>query len=242
MAACPERESTMSYVFPPAAPAAVPVAGSDDLFPVRRIFCVARNYAAHAREMGQDPDREPPFFFCKPADSVLPVAHDQTGLLPYPSATAGLHHEFELVVALGSGGRDLTRAEADAAIWGYACGLDMTRRDLQAVAKKKGQPWDSGKGFDLAAPISSIVPRGSAPVLARGAIVLAVNGETRQSGDLSDMIWDIPDVIAHLSKLWELKAGDLVFTGTPEGVGPVVRDDLLQGRIEGVGSLAVEIV
>jgi len=242
MAACPERESTMSYVFPPAAPAAVPVAGSDDLFPVRRIFCVARNYAAHAREMGQDPDREPPFFFCKPADSVLPVAHDQTGLLPYPSATADLHHEFELVVALGAGGRDLTRAEADAAIWGYACGLDMTRRDLQAVAKKKGQPWDSGKGFDLAAPISSIVPRGSAPVLARGAIVLAVNGETRQSGDLSDMIWDIPDVIAHLSKLWELKAGDLVFTGTPEGVGPVVRDDLLQGRIEGVGSLAVEIV
>ena len=232
----------MSYVFPPAAPVAVPVAGSDDLFPVRRIFCVARNYAAHAREMGQDPDREPPFFFCKPADSVLPVAHDQTGLLPYPSATADLHHEFELVVALGSGGHDLTRAEADAAIWGYACGLDMTRRDLQAVAKKKGQPWDSGKGFDLAAPISAIRPRGDSAVLARGAIVLTVNGEPRQKGDLSDMIWDIPDVIAHLSKLWELKAGDLVFTGTPEGVGPVVRDDLLEGRIEGVGTLSVEIV
>jgi fumarylpyruvate hydrolase len=232
----------MSYVFPPAAPVAVPVAGSDDLFPVRRIFCVARNYAAHAREMGQDPDREPPFFFCKPADAVLPVAHDQTGLLPYPQATADLHHEFELVVALGSGGRDLTRGEADAAVWGYACGLDMTRRDLQAVAKKKGQPWDSGKGFDLAAPISAIRPRGSAPVLARGEVVLTVNGETRQKGDLSDMIWDIPDVIAHLSRLWELKAGDLVFTGTPEGVGPVVRDDLLEGRIDGVGSLAVEIV
>lgn len=242
MAACPECESTMSYVFPPAAPVAVPVAGSDDLFAVRRIFCVARNYAAHAREMGQDPDREPPFFFCKPADAVLPVVHDQTGLLPYPSATADLHHEFELVVALGAGGRDLTRDAAEAAIWGYACGLDMTRRDLQAAAKKKGQPWDSGKGFDLAAPISAITPRGASPLLARGQIALAVNGEERQRGDLADMIWDIPDVIAHLSRLWELKAGDLVFTGTPEGVGPVVRGDLLEGRIDGVGTLAVEIV
>lgn len=242
MAACPECEATMSYVFPPAAPVAVPVAGSDDLFAVRRIFCVARNYAAHAREMGQDPDREPPFFFCKPADAVLPVARGQTGLLPYPQATRDLHHEFELVVALGAGGRDLSREAAEAAIWGYACGLDMTRRDLQAAAKKKGQPWDSGKGFDLAAPISAITPRGASPVLARGQIALAVNGEERQRGDLADMIWDIPDVIAHLSRLWELKAGDLVFTGTPEGVGPVVRGDLLEGRIDGVGTLAVEIV
>ena len=231
-----------SYVFPPAPIPAIPVAGSDSLFAVRRIFCVARNYAAHAREMGQDPDREPPFFFCKPADAVLPVAHDQTGLLPYPQATADLHHEFELVVALGAGGRDLTREAAAAAVWGYACGLDMTRRDLQAAAKKKGQPWDSGKAFDLAAPVSAITPRGSAPVLARGAIVLSVNGETRQKGDLSDMIWSIPEIIADLSRLWELKAGDLVFTGTPEGVGPVDRDDLLEGRIDGVGTLAIEIV
>lgn len=242
MAACPERESTMSYVFPPAPLPAIPVVGSDSLFAVRRIFCVARNYAAHAREMGQDPDREPPFFFCKPADAVLPVAHEQTGLLPYPQATADLHHEFELVVALGAGGRDLSRDAAAAAVWGYACGLDMTRRDLQAVAKKKGQPWDSGKGFDLGAPISPIVPRGNAPLRVKGEIALTVNGETRQSGDLSDMIWDIPGVIAQLSRLWELKAGDLVFTGTPEGVGPVVRGDRLEGWIEGVGSLAVEIV
>lgn len=242
MAACPERESTMSYVFPPAAPVAVPVAGCDDLFAVRRIFCVARNYAAHAREMGQDPDREPPFFFCKPADAVLVVEPGQTGLLPYPQATSDLHHEFELVVALGAGGRDLSFEQAGAAVWGYACGLDMTRRDLQAVAKKKGQPWDSGKAFDLAAPVSAIVPRASAPVLARGVIALAVNGEERQRGDLADMIWDIPGVIAQLSRLWELKAGDLVFTGTPEGVGPVVRGDRLEGWIEGVGSLAVEIV
>ena len=232
----------MSYVFEPAPRPAVPVAGSDLSFPVRRIFCVARNYAAHAREMGHDPDREPPFFFCKPADAVLPVAFGETGAMPYPQATQNLHHEFELVVALGSGGRDLSPAAAGACVWGYACGLDMTRRDLQGRAKEKGQPWDSGKAFDHAAPLSHIVPRGGAPLLSSGDIVLSVNGEERQRGDLSDMIWSIPEVLAHLSTLWELRAGDLVFTGTPEGVAAVGRGDRLEGRIAGVGVLLLEIV
>lgn len=229
----------MTYVFEPPARPAVPVAGSDALFPVRRIFCVARNYAAHAREMGHDPEREPPFFFCKPADAVLPVASGALGALPYPQATQNLHHEFELVVALGKGGRDLTLEQAAECVWGYACGFDMTRRDLQARAKEKGQPWDSGKAFDYAAPISHILHRGHAPLLATGEIVLKVNGEERQRGDLSDMTWSIPEVIAHLSRLWTLKAGDLVFTGTPEGVGPVVSGDRMEGHIEGVGSISI---
>ncbi|WP_341677071.1 fumarylacetoacetate hydrolase family protein [Niveibacterium sp. SC-1] len=227
----------MSYVFEPPARPAVPVQGGDALFPVRRIFCVARNYAAHAREMGQDPEREPPFFFCKPADSVLPVAFGAVGAMPYPGLTENLHHEFELVVALGRGGRDLTPEAAAACVWGYACGFDMTRRDLQGRAKEKGQPWDSGKSIDQGTPVSHVVHRGQAPLLARGEIVLEVNGEVRQRGDLSDMIWPIPEMLAQLSRIWALRAGDLVFTGTPEGVGPVRRGDRLSGRIAGVGAI-----
>ncbi len=232
----------MPYVITPPVQAAVPVVGGDLLFPVRRIFCVARNYAAHAREMGHDPEREPPFFFCKPADSILPVASNEIGRLPYPSATQNLHHEFELVVALGAGGRDLSPEQADACVWGYACGFDMTRRDLQSRAKDKGQPWDSGKAFDFAAPVSHILPRGQAPLLAHGEIALNVNDSERQRGDLSDMIWSIPEVLAHLSRLWELQPGDLVFTGTPEGVAAVVRGDRMEGRIAGVGTLALDVV
>jgi fumarylpyruvate hydrolase len=232
----------MPYVFSPPAQAAVPVAGGDALFPVRRIFCVARNYAAHAREMGHDPEREPPFFFCKPADAVLPVAFGETGRFPYPGVTKNLHYEFELVIALSRGGRDLSPAAADACVWGYACGFDMTRRDLQAAAKDKGQPWDASKAFDYAAPISHIAPRGETPLLASGEIALKVNGAQRQHGDLSDMIWPIPEMLAHLSQLWELKAGDLVFTGTPEGVGAVTRSDRMEGRIAGVGSLMLDVI
>ena len=232
----------MPYVFTPPPQPAIPVVGNDALFPVRRVFCVARNYAAHAREMGHDPDREPPFFFCKPADAILPVAFGEVGKLPYPSVTQNLHHEFELVVALASGGRDLTPEQADACVWGYACGFDMTRRDLQSRAKDKGQPWDSGKAFDFAAPVSHIVPRGDAPLLSAGDIVLNVNGSERQRGDLSDMIWRIPEVLAHLSQLWELKAGDLVFTGTPEGVAAVARGDRMEGNIAGIGGISIDVV
>ncbi len=231
----------MSYLFVPPARPAIPVSGSHLLFPVRRIFCVARNYAAHAREMGHDPDRALPFFFCKPADAILPVAFGSTGRMPYPPATQNLHHEFELVVALDKGGRDLSPAEADTCVWGYACGFDMTRRDLQGLAKEKGQPWDAGKAFDFAAPISHIVPRNGAPLLASGEIMLEVNGTERQRGDLAEMTWNISETLAYLSRLWELAPGDLVFTGTPEGVGPVVGGDQMVGRIAGVGTLVVDV-
>ncbi len=228
-----------SYVIAPPAQPAVPVAGGG-LFPVRRIYCVARNYAAHAREMGADPTREAPFFFTKPADALLPVRSGQVGRFPYPPATQDVHHELELVVALGAGGADLTPEQAAACIWGYAVGLDMTRRDLQAEAKAKGRPWDIGKAFDAAAPISEIVPAGGR-VLSAGEVVLQVNGAQRQRGDLADMIWSIPEVIAYFSRYYRLMPGDLIFTGTPEGVGPVVPGDRLDGRIAGVGTLALEV-
>lgn len=219
----------------------VPVAGGG-LFPVRRIFCVARNYAAHAREMGQDPDREPPFFFTKPADAVFPVAFGEEGAWPYPRATGRVDHELELVVALADGGADLSPEAAAACVWGYAVGLDMTRRDLQAAAKAVGRPWDVAKGFDASAPISPIVPRAQAGELAAGRIALEVNGAPRQSGDLSDMIWPVGPMLAELSRYFELKAGDLVFTGTPEGVAAVTRGDRLTGRVEGLGELRLRVV
>ncbi|NTV11220.1 MAG: fumarylacetoacetate hydrolase family protein [Zoogloea sp.] len=227
--------------FEPIAQPAVPVAGSDLLFPVRRIFCVARNYAGHAREMGQDPDREPPFFFTKPADAAFPVLGEE-GVWRYPLATRHVDHEIELVVALGSGGVRMNEAQAAACVWGYALGLDMTRRDLQAEAKAKGRPWDVAKGFDDSAPISPIVPVTRCGVLSAGSISLEVNGEERQHGDLADMIWNIPETIAYLSHFFELKAGDLVFTGTPEGVAPVLPGDRLLGRIAGLGELYLEVV
>lgn len=203
----------------------VPVQGSDRPFPVRRILCVGRNYAAHRREMGGD-DRDPPFFFSKPADAVVPPGAD----VPYPSATADLHHEIELVVAIGEGG----------AIFGFAVGVDLTRRDLQNGFKAKGQPWDAAKGFDASAPISAIVPNTGA--IPRGRISLAVNGETKQSGQVADMIWSVEEILVEAGKLWKLEPGDLVFTGTPEGVGPLARGDRVEGLVEGVGSLSFRIV
>lgn len=233
------NDAAVSWVVAPAPRAAVPVAGGG-AFPVRRIFCVARNFAAHAREMGGDPTRETPFFFTKPADAVFPVRAGETGEWPYPLASEDVHHELELVVALRAGGSRLDAAAAAACIFGYAVGLDMTRRDLQAEAKAKGRPWDIAKAFDAAAPISEIVPaHGGVP--AAGAIELTVNGQRRQYGDLSDMIWSIPELIAYFSRYYCLQAGDLIFTGTPEGVGPVVPGDVLRGQIAGVGELSLRV-
>jgi fumarylpyruvate hydrolase len=221
----------------------VPVAGGDSFFPVHRIYCVGRNYADHAREMGHDPTREPPFFFSKPADAVVSAtAADGTVAVRYPLATDNLHHEVEMVVALQSGGEKLSLEEALAAVFGYAVGLDLTRRDLQGRAKEKGHPWDMGKGFDQSAPISAIVPVAVCGHPASGAIKLAVNGELRQSGDLAQMSWKVAEVIAELSRYVRLAPGDLIFTGTPAGVGPTVRGDRLDASVEGVGQLSVRMV
>jgi fumarylpyruvate hydrolase len=213
----------------------IPVAGGGR-FPVRRIFCVGRNYAEHAREMGHDPDRELPFFFTKPADAVVIGGAD----MPYPTMTKDLHHEMELVVALGSGGSDIAEADAMSHVWGYAAGLDMTRRDIQGEAKKAGRPWDMAKGFDQSAPIGLLVPAAGVDS-SHGAIELKVNGKVRQTSDLSKLIWSIPEVIAFLSKLVKLEAGDLIFTGTPEGVAACVRGDVLEGTVEGVGTVKTTI-
>jgi len=225
------------YVIPPPAIAAVPVAGGG-AFPVRRVFCVGRNYAEHAREMGADPDREPPFFFMKPADALLTGGAD----MPYPPQTADLHHEMEMVVALGKGGVDIAEADALAHVWGYAAGLDMTRRDLQGQAKKEGKPWDMGKGFDASAPIGLMVPAEKIGHPDKGAIVLKVNGAVRQSADLSQLIWSVPEMIAYLSRLVALAPGDLIFSGTPAGVAAAGRGDLLEGEVAGVGTVRTRIV
>ncbi|HEV7717478.1 MAG TPA: fumarylacetoacetate hydrolase family protein [Arsenicitalea sp.] len=225
------------YVIAPPAQAAVPVAGGG-LFPVRRIFCVGQNYADHAREMGNDPDREPPFFFSKPADALVINGAD----MPYPSQTANLHFEIELVVAIGTGGSNIAAADALSHVWGYGVGIDMTRRDLQAAAKKAGRPWDMGKGFDKSAPISELVPVSRTGHPAAGTIELAVNGATKQRSDLNKMIWGVPETIAFLSSLVALQPGDLIFTGTPEGVGAVVTGDLLEGSVAGVGAVRTRIV
>ena len=214
---------------------AVPVVGEDALYPVRRVFCVGRNYAAHAREMGSDPNREPPFYFTKSADSLVPGG----GAIPYPPATANLHHEVELVVALSGPAYRATPEQAAKVVFGHAIGLDMTRRDLQFAARDKGRPWDLGKSFEFSAPITPIL-RGSDPILS-GAVTLEVNGEIRQRGDIADMIWSVPEVIAHLSQYYHLDRGDLIYTGTPEGVGAVRPGDRLVGRIDGLGELVVTI-
>jgi fumarylpyruvate hydrolase len=226
----------MAYVVTPPATVGVPVNGTGDLFPVRRIFCVGRNYAAHAREMGHDPDREPPFFFAKPADALA-----SDGRFPYPQANKDVHHEIELVVALGKGGRDIPVEKALGCIWGYAVGLDMTRRDLQAEAKKAGRPWDTAKGFDASAPISAMVSAAKIGHPSKGAIWLDVNDERRQSGDLAQLIWRIDETISYLSGLFTLAPGDLIFTGTPAGVGAVRPGDRLHGHVDGVGDLRVEV-
>jgi fumarylpyruvate hydrolase len=230
--------ATSSYVFDPGAVPAVPVIGQKAGFPVHRIYCVGRNYAAHAREMGKDPDKEPPFFFLKPADAILPGG----GQMHYPPGTQNLHHEIELVVAIHREGRNISAARALDHVYGYAVGLDMTRRDLQTAAKDLGRPWDFGKAFDESAPITPIHPVASHGHHSRGAISLSVNGEQRQHADLSDMIWNVPETIAFLSEYYLLKPGDLIFTGTPAGVGAVKRGDRLVGRVEGLAELAVEIV
>ena len=220
----------------PAPPAVtVPVEGGGE-FPVRRIFCVGRNYGAHAREMG-DTGKEPPFFFTKPADAVVTGGADA----PYPPATQDLQHEVELVVALGGGGRDVPAADALGLVWGYAVGVDLTRRDLQSVAKKAAHPWDSSKAFDHSAPLGLLRrAQGAAPPA--GRIALTVGGAPRQEGDLGDMIWNVAEVIAAASALWELKAGDLIFTGTPEGVGPIARGERVEGRAADLPPVAFTVV
>ena len=230
----------MNTVIPAHPVAAIPVNGSDAVFPVRRVYCVGRNYAEHAKEMGFT-GREDPFFFNKPADALLTVAEGQTGTMPYPPKTSNLHYEIELVVALDKGGRDLTVEQAAECVWGYAIGLDMTRRDLQGEAKKQGRPWEVGKAFDQSAPIGPLYPREQVGTLDSGAISLSVNDTVKQSSDLTQMIWNIAESIAYLSGLFELKAGDIIFTGTPEGVGPVVAGDTLVGAVAGLGELRIKI-
>jgi fumarylpyruvate hydrolase len=228
----------MGFVFPPAPGPGLPVIGTQDRFPVRRIWCVGRNYAAHAREMGMDPTREPPFFFAKPADALVPLGGD----VPYPPGTHDLHHEIELVVALHKGGRDLDDAAARNAVFGCAVGLDMTRRDLQASARKSGQPWEMAKAFDHSAPCSALRTVADGGFPDDGELTLRVNGAVRQHGRIADMIWNVSEILQHLSRLIELAPGDLIFTGTPEGVGAVVSGDLLQADLTGIGELNVLIV
>jgi fumarylpyruvate hydrolase len=228
----------MSFVIAPVAQPTVEVAGTTARFPVHRIYCVGRNYAAHVREMGADPDRNPPIFFSKPADAIVA---DGTQVR-YPTRTTSLHHEIELVVAMGTGGRDIPASSALAHVYGYAVGIDLTRRDVQAAARKDGGPWDAAKGFDQSAPLSAIRPAAETGHLERGAIWLEVNSATRQRADLSEMVWNVAEVIAELSTWFELQPGDLIFTGTPEGVGPVERGDSLLGGIDGLGTLRTTIV
>lgn len=222
-------------VFAPPAIPSVAVAGTSDRFPVRRVFCVGRNYAAHAREMGSDPSREPPFFFAKPADAVIPAV----GAVPYPPATSDLHHEVELVVALGGGGANIDPAGAPGLVWGYGVGIDLTRRDLQAAAKDLGRPWDMAKGFDASAPCSPLVPAAAVGALGDNRIWLDVNGVRRQEGTLAEMIWSVPEVIAALSRLVTLAPGDLIFTGTPAGVARLEPGDVVTGGVDGVAEFSL---
>jgi fumarylpyruvate hydrolase len=233
----------MSYVIPPMSIVGLPVVGTDDLFPVRRIYCVGRNYAAHAREMGFDPDRDPPFFFCKPNDnaSVVPVRSGTIASIPYPPGTANFHYEAELVVAIGKGGRDIPEEEAGKHIFGYATGLDMTRRDLQMKMREQGRPWEVGKAFDYSAPIGPLRTVADIGELNSGKIVLDVDGETRQKSDVSHLIWSVNEVIANLSSLFTLQPGDLIFTGTPDGVGAVKRGQTMTVGIDGLDTLRVTV-
>ncbi|MBP1182645.1 fumarylacetoacetate hydrolase family protein [Methylobacterium sp. PvR107] len=220
---------------------ALPIAGSSDLFPVRRVYCVGRNYAAHAREMGADPDREPPFFFMKPADALQVVGSEPVKHI-YPPKTRNYHFEIEMVAALAGGGSDIPVESALNHVYGYAVGLDMTRRDLQDEAKKMSRPWDTGKAADGSGPIGALHPASLIGHPARGAITLTVDGETRQKGDLADMIWSVAEQVAYLSGYFELQPGDLIFTGTPSGVGPVERGQRMVGAVEGLGEIALDVV
>jgi fumarylpyruvate hydrolase len=229
----------MALVITAPAVTTLAVAGGGD-FPVHRIYCVGRNYAEHAQEMGHS-GREPPFFFMKPADALVPVAEGETGIIDYPTLTSNLHHEIELVVAIGTGGAGIRAADAPAHNYGYAVGLDMTRRDLQNEMKKQGRPWDIGKGFEQSAPIGPLLPKAKTGELLKGAITLHVNGVLRQKGDLADLIWSVNETIEQLSAAWVLQPGDLIYTGTPAGVGAVVRGDVMEGAIAGLGSLKVAV-
>jgi len=232
----------MAFVVPAPPVPSVPVKGRPgDAFPVHRIYCVGRNYVEHALEMGAS-GREAPFFFMKPADAVLPVAEGRVGEMRYPSLTTNLHHEVELVVAIGKGGRNIAAADAGACVWGYAVGLDMTRRDLQNDAKKLGRPWCVSKGFDESAPIGPIVPAAECTLRADSEIVLAVNGAARQASVIGKLIWSVAEIIENISAGWALVPGDLIFTGTPAGVSAVVSGDILSARIDGVGTLQVEVI
>ena len=231
-----QKTATRYVVDPPAIPA-LPVAGSDLLFPVHRIYCVGRNYAAHAVEMGHDPNKEPPFFFQKNPDNLL-----LSGAFPYPPASNDVHHEIEMVVALQRGGRDIPMAAALDCVYGYGVGLDMTRRDLQGKAKDAGRPWEVGKAFEASAPASPLQPASKIGHPSKGAIWLDVNGTRRQAGDLDQMIWKVPEMISYLSGLFTLVPGDLIFSGTPSGVGAVDRGDVMHGHIDGVGEIEVRVV
>ena len=230
----------MSFVLTPPAVVSVPVVGSEKRFPVHRIYCVGRNYEEHAKEMGFT-GREPPFFFMKPADALVVVEADSTGTLPYPSLTKNFHHEIELVVAIGTGGKNIKAADAHQHIYGYAVGLDMTRRDLQGEMKKQGRPWDIGKGFDHSAPIGPITPVAQAGDVENAEISLQVNGQDRQRSQVSKLIWNIAETMEHLSAAWELQPGDLIYSGTPEGVAAVVAGDTLVGQVAGLSTLTIRV-
>ncbi|QCK84877.1 fumarylacetoacetate hydrolase family protein [Phreatobacter aquaticus] len=232
----------MSFVFDPVARPALPVVGSDKLFPVRRVYCVGRNYAAHAREMGHDPNREPPFFFQKPADALQVIPTGQTVDHPYPPKTSNYHFEIEMVVALSKGGKDIPVEKALDCVFGYGIGLDMTRRDLQDEAKQLKRPWEPGKASDLSGPCSPIYPVAQVGHREKGAISLSVDGVVKQTSDLSAMIWSVAEQISYLSSYFEVFPGDVIFSGTPEGVGAVVRGQTMVGAVEGLGEIKLKVV
>jgi fumarylpyruvate hydrolase len=234
----------MTFVVNPPAIVGLPVAGTEDQFPVRRVYCVGRNYAAHAREMGFDPDREPPFFFCKFNDnaSIVTVGAGETVEIPYPTLTENYHYEIELVVAIGKGGKNISVEDANDHVYGYGVGLDMTRRDLQIKMREQGRPWEIGKAFDFSGPIGVIQPAAKSGHIANGAISLTVDGTVKQTSDLTHLIWSVPETIANLSTLFELQPGDIIFTGTPEGVGAVKRGQTMVGKVDGLETITVKVV
>lgn len=232
----------MPYVVAPPPTVSIPIHASTERFPVRRVYCVGRNYAAHAREMGFDPDREPPFFFCKPADAVRPVTEGQTLELAYPAQTSDYQHEIELVAAIGTGGSAIEVERALEHVWGYAVGLDMTRRDLQLQMRKAGRPWEIGKAFDDSAPIGPLYAAAAVGHPHTASIRLQVNGAVRQSSSVDQLIWSVAETVSYLSRFFRLEPGDLIYTGTPEGVGPVVAGDLMVGSIDGLGELRVRVL
>lgn len=232
----------MKYAFEPPPLTTIPLADGTTQFPVRRIYCVGRNYAAHVREMGFDPDREAPFFFCKPTDAIVFADPKAEAQIPYPSQTEDYHYEMELVVAIGMAGRDIPVEKANDHVFGYAAGLDMTRRDIQVSARKGGRPWEVGKAFDQSAPMGSLFTVAEVGHPAQGELWLQVDGKDRQRSDLAKLIWSVPEIISRLSSFFELQPGDLVFTGTPDGIGPVVRGETMHGGISGIGEIKVTVV